>query len=153
MMLDHDDVHDEELRHAARRLGAAAADRLDVERTAQAVLSRLRAGDASARGPIRWMQPAWMRAAAVVVVIIGAGAIYRVMHHVHLPVSATTDSPPADVLADIPSGQLQQVLSDLNDPLEMPGAVHAGEAGVEDLSAPQLQSLLATIPSLKAVED
>ena len=152
MMLDHDDAHDEELRHAAQRLGAAA-DRLDVERTAQAVLSRLRAGDAPASAPIRWMQPAWMRAAAVVVVIIGAGTIYRVTHPVRSSVSVATDSPPVDVLADIPSGQLQEVLSGLNDPLEMPGVVHAGEAGVEDLSEPQLQSLLEAIPSLKAVED
>lgn len=153
MMLAHDDVHDEELRHAAQRLGATAADRLDVEQTAQAVLSRLRAGEAPTRAPIHWMQPAWMRAAAVVVLIIGAGAIYRVTHPVQPDGGVATARPTADVLADIPSGQLQDVLSDLNDPLEMPGAVHAGEAGVEDLSEPQLQSLLEAIPSLQAVED
>ncbi|HET9708300.1 MAG TPA: hypothetical protein VFP39_08355 [Gemmatimonadales bacterium] len=153
MMHDHDGVHDEGLRQVARRLGAEAAERLDVERTAQTVIARLRAGDAPARASIRWMQPAWLRAAAVVVVIIGAGALYRVTHPVLSSGSVATDRPPADVLADIPPGQLREVLSGLNDPLEMPGAVHAGEAGVEDLSEPQLQSLLEAIPSLKAVED
>lgn len=152
MMHDTDGVHDEALRQVARRLGAEAAERLDVERTAQAVLARLRAGDEPARPPIRWMQPAWMSAAAVVVIMIGAGALYRITHPVPQFVGAT-DTAPVDVLADIPSGQLQEVLSGLNDPLEMPGAVHAGEAGVEDLSEPQLQSLLEAIPSLKAVED
>ena len=63
MMLD-DGVHDEELRQAARHLGAAAAERVDVERTAEAVLARLRAGDAPGRSRIRWMQLAWLRALA-----------------------------------------------------------------------------------------
>ena len=147
MMRDHDDVHDEELRHAARRLGATAADRLDVERTAQAVLSRLRAGDDPARGPIRWMQPAWLRAAAVVVVVLGAGVVFRATHPPLHPVVGDSTSGGPDVLAGVSRGALQTVLSDLNEPLDLPGVVHAGDAGVEDLSEPQLQSLL------KAMED
>ncbi len=35
-------LHDAMLQDAARRLGAGAAERLDVERTAQAVVARLR---------------------------------------------------------------------------------------------------------------
>ena len=147
MMLDHDDVHDEELRHAAQRLGAAAADRLDVERTAQAVVARLRAGDAPARPPISWMQPAWMRAAAGVVLILGAGLL--VYWRLHQP-PQTGDVPSVAVASagefeDVTSGQLREVLDGLDKTVEMTPTVHAGEAGVEDLSEPQLQSLLKTM--------
>ncbi len=151
MMRDSDDVHDQELRQAAQRLGAAAADRLDVERTAQAVLARLRAGAAPARSPIRWMQPAWMRAAAVVVVMLGAGLLiyYRIDHPT--PESSRIDSTitaaTAGEFADFSPGQLQDVLSALDEPVETTPVVHPGDAGVEDLSEPQLQSLL------RAMED
>ena len=157
MMHDSDGVHDEALRQVARRLGAEAADRLDVERTAQTVVARLRAGDAPARSPIRWMQPAWMRAAAGVVLIFGAGLlIYWRLHH--LPpestgVDATVVVATAGELQDFTSGQLRDVLNSLDDPVEISPTVHAGEAGVEDLSEPQLQSLLKVIPSIQAVED
>ena len=151
MMRDSDDVHDQALRQVAQRLGAAAADRLDVERTAQTVLARLRAGDAPARSPIHWMQPAWMRAAAVVVVMLGAGLlIYNRL--VHPPtgssgIDSTVTGSTAGELADFGPGQLQDVLAALNEPVETTPVVHAGEAGVEDLSGPELQSLL------RAMED
>ena len=150
-MRDSDDVHDQELRQVAQRLGAAAADRLDVERTAQAVLARLRAGDAPARSSIHWMQPTWMRAAAVVVVMLGAGLLIynRLLHPptrasgIDLTVTAAT----AGELADFSPGQLQDVLAALNEPVDTTPVVHAGDAGVEDLSESQLQSLL------RAMED
>lgn len=151
MRIDHDDVHDQDLRAAAERLGAAAADRLDVERTAQAVLARLRAGETPARGPIRWMQPAWLRAAAVVVVVIGAGILYRTVLHrpaaTEKPGIALSPPPAAGELSELPPGQLQNVLEGLDEAGEMTPTLHAGDAGVEDLSEPQLQSLL------KAMED
>lgn len=146
MMHDADGVHDEALRQVARRLGAEAADRLDVERTAQAVVARLRAGDVPQRPPIRWMQPAWMRAAAVIVVMIGVGVIYRVLHPVAQPQVTQPDSVNVELAALRPS-QLQDVIASLDQPVELTPTVHAGDAGVEDLSEPQLQSLL------KAMED
>lgn len=149
MMRDSGPVHDQELRQVAQRLGAAAADRLDVERTAQAVLARLRAGDATTRSPIQWMQPAWMRAAAVVVVMLGAGLL--IYYHIDHPTTASSGSDSTvtgsttDVLADFSPGQLQDVLVALNDSVETAPAVHAGDAGVEDLSESQLQSLLRSM--------
>ena len=149
MMHDADGVHDEALRQVARRLGAEAADRLDVERTAQAVVARLRAGDVPQR-PIRWMQPAWMRAAAGIVLNIGAGLL--VYRRLHLPAEPTGGDSTVVVasageLQDFTSGQLRNVLNGLDSTVEMTPTVHAGEAGVEDLSEPELQSLL------KAMED
>ena len=146
MMHDADGVHDEALRQVARRLGAEAADRLDVERTAQAVVARLRAGDVPQRPPIRWMQPAWMRAATVIVVMIGVGVVYRVLHPVAQPQVPQPDSVNVELAALRPS-QLQDVIASLDQPVELTPTVHAGDAGVEDLSEPQLQSLL------KAMED
>lgn len=147
---DHDNLHDEDLRQAARRIGHAAAERLDVEKTAQAVLTRLRAGGTPARSPIHWLQPAWMRAAAVVVLMVGTGILIGRGFHEPAP-SAGIDSTVAlaagGEFADFTSGQLQDVLTGLEEPTEMTPAVHAAEAGVEDLSEPQLQSLL------KAMED
>jgi hypothetical protein len=151
MMRDSDDVHDQDLRQVAQRLGAAAADRLDVEGTAQAVLARLRAGDVPAPSPIHWMQPAWMRAAAVVVVMLGAGLLvyYHIVHPttVSSGVDSAITASTAGELADVSPGQLQDVLAALNEPVETTPTVHAGDAGVEDLSEPQLQSLL------RAMED
>jgi hypothetical protein len=151
MMRDSDGVHDEALRQVARRLGAEAADRLDVERTAQTVVARLRAGDTPARSPIHWMQPAWMRAAAGVVLIVGAGLlIYWRLHH-----PPETDVVPVVVasagdLEDFSSGQLRDVLDGLDNTVEMTPTVHAGDAGVDDLSETQLQSLLT---AMQAKED
>lgn len=144
MKLDHDNLHDDELRHAARRLGADAAERLDVERTAQAVLDRLRAGEHPRKSPIHWMQPAWMRAAAAVVLIVGAGLVVR--HRLNQPteLGARDSASTSGEFAGLSSGQLRDVLAGFDDSLEAP-VVHAGEAGVEDLSASQLQSLLQSM--------
>ena len=149
MMHDTDGVHDEALRQVARRLGAEAAERLDVERTAQAVVARLRAGEEPARPPIRWMQPAWMRAAAGVVLIIGGGLLvyHRITTPPVMPPQPNSAQHDTSELAGLSSGQLRDVLNGLDQPVEMVPTVHAGDAGVEDLSELQLQSLL------KAMED
>jgi len=146
---DHDNLHDEDLRQAARRVGHAAAERLDLEKTAQAVLARLRAGDSPARSPMHWLAPAWMRAAAVVVLMIGAGILIgRETNGTRSPRTAATIAVAASgELSDFTPGQLQDVMAGLEEPVEITSPVHAGEAGVEDLSEPQLQSLL------KAMED
>src|SRR5258708_40046236 len=151
MMRDADGVHDEALRQVARRLGAEAADRLDVERTAQTVVARLRAGDAPARSPIHWMQPAWMRAAAGVVLIVGAGLLiyWRLYHPPEIGVPPVMVAS-AGELENFTSGQLRDVLNGLDNTVEIMPTVHAGDAGVDDLSETQLQSLLT---AMQAKED
>lgn len=148
MMRDTDDVHDQELRALAQRLGTPAADRLDVERTAQAVLARLRAGDQPARAPIRWMQPSWMRAAAAMLIVIGGGAlVVNKINHPDEPAGrdTTVTASQSGEFPDLSSSQLRDVLAALDEPIETTPAVHAGEAGLEDLSEQQLQSLLRTM--------
>ena len=73
--MTHDEERDHELERLAGRLGMKAAERLDVERTAAAVVERLRV-ERMARRPW-YVQPTWLRAAALVVVMIGAGLVVR----------------------------------------------------------------------------
>jgi len=80
-MNDDGTAHDATLEDAARRLGAGAADRLDVERTVQAVLTRLRE---EPRVPLRaawaWSRPAWLKIAAALVIVAGAAAARAAAH-------------------------------------------------------------------------
>jgi hypothetical protein len=62
---------EEKLTQAAQRLGARAAERLDVEATARNVVERLR------EQPVRrtvWVQATWLRIAAALVIVAG-GAV------------------------------------------------------------------------------
>ena len=66
-------MDDRELEQLAKRLGERAASNLDVERTAQQVLARLRAQPAPV---VRWWERInVLRAAAVAIVIVGAGLL------------------------------------------------------------------------------
>jgi hypothetical protein len=91
------------------------------------------------------MQPSWLRAAAGVVLIIGAGLLIRQRWNPPAEIPAAPQ-PVGTELGGLSPSQLQDVIAGLNEPVEV-GPVHAGEAGVEDLSESQLQSLL------KAMED
>ena len=73
-MNDHE-TQDERLHELARRLGVRAAERLDVERTAAAVVRRLR--EQPAATPAWWVRPAWLRLAAAVVLLLGGAVVYR----------------------------------------------------------------------------
>src|SRR3989442_15687315 len=86
MMPHHDDLHDEQLRLVAQHLGAAAADRLDVEQTTAAVLARLRTGRTPARPvPLLKTRRAWLAAAAGVALGIGTVGLARPPPTSHVP--------------------------------------------------------------------
>ena len=74
-MNDDATVHDAKLREVARRLGARAAERLDVERTAQAVVGRLRTDPRAEVRVLGWIRPGWLRIAALLVMVVGAGVV------------------------------------------------------------------------------
>ena len=57
-------MNDEELEKLAQRLGARAAERLDVEATARAVVERLRAERAASERVAAWLPRQWLRIAA-----------------------------------------------------------------------------------------
>jgi len=133
-----DELQDGRLRDLAARLGVAASDRLDVERTAQAVLERLRSEPAERRA--RWMQPAWLRIAAALVLVLGAGLVGREV----LRDRGAADHYVVEELTDLTPDQLSEVLASLDRILDLSGQAVTGE-DMEDLDAEQLGDVLQTL--------
>lgn len=129
----------------AQRLGAQAAERLNVERTAAAVIERLRAEPASdARW--NWMQPTWLRVAAALVILVGGGLIAR-----QLLVQPGTSGGGHEIahfvrddLTDLSADQLREVLSTLDETLDL-GGNRTPEVDLEDLDAQQLRAVLRSL--------
>jgi hypothetical protein len=138
-----DRMDDGKLEELARRLGAGAAERLNVARVAGAVVERLRnEPKIEPRGPSpSWMQPKWLRVAAVVVLMVGVGLVVRgrmqsgSRHSAHYI---------AEELQDLSTNQLREVLSTLDETLE--GATPpSSEDDLNDLTTEQLQALLRSL--------
>ena len=133
---------DAQLREVARRLGARPAERLDVERAAAAVVQRLREQPRANRV---WSTPAvWLRAAAAIALMVGAGAVYRATRGDRRPCPATICA--TDEGVSLSPEQLRAVLQSLDQ--EVPGEltpVSTQETGLEDLNATQLQELLHSL--------
>ncbi len=134
------DIEDPKLQELARQLGAQAAERLDVERTAQAVLAGLRRPVAG-RTWIAWTAVAWVRAAAILVLLIGFGVVIQPRREA---VRTAWEDAPVGAVQDLSADQLSRVLDELNEPVDV--TVPAPEdAGLEDLSEAQLRALLKSL--------
>lgn len=132
-------LHDGKLQAIAQRLGVAAAERIDVERTAEAVLTRLRE---ERRAPRVWagLPAGWLQIAAVLIVLAGAGLVARTV----LAPRGTAPQAEAVDLGDLSPDQLRQLLNTIDQPgAEEP--VTAQDVGLEDLSPEQLRTLLASL--------
>ena len=142
-MTDDNTLHDGKLQELAQRLGARAAERLDVERTARAVVERLRT---EPRAEVWiWMRPAWLRIAAAIVVLVGAGAVA-----LEVRTKVGTAPPPSVAaaggeLGSLSTVQLQEVLEAVGEQEEEQPTVPAFEVGLEELSATQLRALLESL--------
>jgi len=132
--------HDAPLVAAAGRLGAAAAARLDVEATAQAVLVRLRDAPARSFAVPFWARPAAIRIAAALVVLLGGGFIARATWMREHP----ADHFVAEDLNDLSADDLRQLLATLDETLDADAAGDT-DAGLEGLDAQQLRELLRTL--------
>ena len=138
-----DRMDDAKLQELARRLGAGAAERLNVERVAGAVVERLRnEPKIERRGPSPWwIQPKWLRAAAIVVLMIGVGMVVRGLlpsgsrHQAHYI---------AEDLQDLSANQLREVLSTLDETLRA-ATPPSSEDDLNDLTTEQLQALLRSL--------
>jgi hypothetical protein len=133
-------VNDDAKLHAtAQRLGASAAEKLDVDRLAARVVEQLRSEPVGARPA--WIQPAWLRIAAAVIVLVGGGLVLRqvrnpaVSHDAHFV---------TDDLSDLTAEQLQDVLNTLDETLDL-GSTTLPEVDLEDLDAQQLRAVLRTL--------
>jgi hypothetical protein len=133
-MNDDGTLHDAKLQDVARRLGARAAERLDVERTAQAVVARLR--QQPRRSP-----PAWLKIAAALVIVAGAGVVARGVW----PAPSGAAAPVETVdLSDMSAQQLRELLRNVEQ-AGAPEPVLSQDVGLEDLSPAQLRTLLASL--------
>jgi hypothetical protein len=130
---------DAKLEDIAKRLGAHAAERIDVEKTARAVVERLREQPA-ARAP--WVQAAWLRiAAALVIVVGGAIAVRQVGPRNEQHVAAHFV---ADDLNDLSADELRDVLATLENTLDST-ALPDGNAEMDELDAQQLRAVLRSL--------
>jgi hypothetical protein len=141
-MNDDGTLHDAEVRDVAQRLGARAAARVDVERTAQAVVARLRAQQRTPRSrwAPTWSQPAWFKIAAALVIVAGAGLVARAMW---APSGGAAPIETVD-LSDMSAPQLRELLQSVEQP-GAPEPVSSQDVGLEDLSPAQLRMLLAAL--------
>jgi len=137
-----DRMDDAKLEELARRLGVGAAERLNVERVAGAVVERLHSEPKIERpGPAPWwMQPRWLRAAAIVVLMVGVGIVARGLqvgsrHQAHYI---------AEELQDLSTSQLHEILVTLDETLEA-ASPPASEDDLFDLTTEQLQALLRSL--------
>jgi len=136
-----DDVtlHDARLHEIAQRLGSAAAERLDVEATAAAVLRRLR--ERPQTRMLWWMQPAWLRAAAAVLVIAGGVALVRSL-------GPTLPPHPSHYVAEdlngLSAAELRDVLSGLDQTLNQTAPLPS-EPGLNELGPEQLKAVLRSL--------
>jgi len=134
------EIEDPKLQELARQLGVKAAERLDVERMAQTVLAGLRR-PAPAPTWIVWTQVAWVRAAAMVVLLVGIGVVMQPRTE---RVRGAWEDPPAGAVQDLSADQLTRVLDELDQPVDVT-APASEDAGLEDLSEPQLRALLKSL--------
>jgi len=143
-MNDDATLHDGKLQEVARRLGARASDRLDVERTAQAVVARLRTEPRADVRVLRWIRPAWLRIAAALVIVVGAAVVLRSLWHKPPTGSALVAAAGAE-LNDLSADQLRQVLEAVGQPGREHETVSSQDVSLEDLSALELRALLESL--------
>jgi hypothetical protein len=145
-MNDDATLHDARLQELARRLGTRASERLDVERIGQVVVERLRT---EPRAEV-WvlMHPSWLRIAAALVILVGAGvaapSVWRSWFIVPPPPPVATAG---GELGDLSADQLRELLGAVGQgqPSGEQQTVSWQDVGLEDLSAPQLRALLVSL--------
>jgi hypothetical protein len=140
---DDDALQDARWRRLAERLGAGAAERLDVERAAQTVVARLR----ERRDTPFWSriarQPAWLQIAALVVLVVGAGLLVRGVGPERSP-RVAAELPLEEDLGGLTADQLREAITVIDQPLGDEAGASA-DAELEGLSADELRGLLRAL--------
>lgn len=132
-------MNEHELERLARGLGHRATERLDVEATARAVVERLRETPQTRR--VTWIPPEWLRIAAVLALLLGAGVVLR---NVMTPPPAATLHYTLEDLGDLTVSELSQMLAGLDRTLAGDGE-EEGTLDWDDLTPAQLQALLRSL--------
>ena len=125
---------DAALRQLAVRLGVRAADRVDAGAVGRAVVERLRTPALAPLARRGWRRgPMWVRLAAALVVLAGAGVVARRLAPVHDPAPHLV----ADELTDLGAEQLTELLGTLDQTLGT--TLAPAEDELDDLNAEQLE--------------
>ena len=132
---------EERMIELARKLGARAAEQLDVEATARNVVARLR------EQPVRrtvWVQQTWLRIAAALVIVVGSAVAVRQI----LPVRTQSHAAHliADDLDDLSADELRDVLGSFDELMTTDSiAVPEDSTDLRALDAQQLRSVLRAL--------
>jgi len=138
--VNYDSLDDAELRALARDLGTRAAERLDVEGAAQAIVRRLRDEPHAVR---RRVPPPWLALAAGVVLLLGGGVLWRASQRPAESV-ATALAPAGLDLGTLSTEQLREVLNAVDQPLDVEASA-TSEASLDDLTPGELRTLLRAL--------
>jgi hypothetical protein len=128
----------------AKRLGSGAAERLDVHATARKVVEQLR--EAPAERATR-VQPAWLRIAAAVVVLVGGGALVaRITPGHRSTVSGHDAHYVADDLKDLSAAELRNVLASFDEIITTDSVSPSDSSNdLHQLDAQQLREVLRSL--------
>ncbi|HEX9703875.1 MAG TPA: hypothetical protein VGA20_01330 [Gemmatimonadales bacterium] len=134
-------LHDEALRAVAQRLGARAAERIDVEATAAAVVERLKQAPAADR---RWIAPPWLRIAAALLLVISAALLARALGPG--PADQITVLSTGADLQGLSTSELEALLASLDQTLNLavPQPDSSSE-GLDELTPDELRAVLRTL--------
>jgi hypothetical protein len=142
-MTRDDELDDATLREAAQRLGQRAAERLDLERTAQAVLTRLKTEPVVVR-PF-WSSPLVLRIAAVLVLLLGGFGVRQMLRPSVSTDVAVVVPPTSDAgLEGLSTDQLQALLPTVDQTGDVTDTP-ADDAGLEALNTDDLRTLLGSL--------
>jgi hypothetical protein len=130
-------MNEDNLMQAARRLGARAAERLDLDRAARNVLERLR--EQPGRRTV-WIQSTWLRIAAALVIVIGGAVTLRGVWPTATPDDQVTHFI-ADDLRDLSTDELRTLLASF-DQILADSATADSTTDLQELNAQQLRELL-----------
>jgi hypothetical protein len=130
-------VNEQELERLAKQLGSEAAERLDVEATARVVLERLRQ-PSEEKKRITWIRPEWLRVAAALAVLLGAGVVLQKIGDRVMPSHYVLED-----LSDLSAAELTVILSNLDRTLEADST--EAPLDLERLTPAQLEALLRSL--------
>jgi hypothetical protein len=128
-------MDERELERLAQRLGARAADNLDVEKVAQSVVRRLRTEPA----PVVWWRriPRLQAVAAAAAIVLVAGVV--TVSRIGRDNNEVADLTPLAELQTLNNDELEQVFDSLV--LDAP-VFEYSDYGLQDMNEGQLQELL-----------
>ena len=135
-------MNEERMEQLAKRLGARAAERLDVGKTARQVVERLREQPAPRS---TWIQPAWLRIAAALVIVVGGAVLYRFTPGHRPVVSQHAAHFVADDLSGLSADDLRDVLSSFDEILSTDSAPASDSTDWRELDSQQLREVLRAL--------